>query len=73
LRHNDLIALEDHPADPEIVNGIVMNQGKYALALVQPLEDLNQRAAGMASRGFYGTWPETYLKQLFHHRRDPRT
>ena len=73
LRHNDLIALEDHPADPEIVNGIVMNQGKYALALVQPLEDLNQRAAGMAAKGFYDTWPEPYLKQLFHHRRDPRT
>jgi hypothetical protein len=60
LQHNDLI-------------GITMNQGKYALALVQPLEDLNQRAAGMAAKGFYDTWPEPYLKQLFHHRRDPRT
>lgn len=72
LHRNDLIALEDHPADPEIVNGVVMNQGKYALVLVQPLADLDQRAAGMAAKGFYDTWPEPYLKQLFHHRRDPR-
>lgn len=73
LHHNDLIALEDHPADPEIVNGIVMNQGKYALALVQPLEDLNQRAAGMAAKGFYHGWPEEYLQDLFRYRRDPRS
>jgi hypothetical protein len=73
LQTNDLIALEDHPHDPEVVNGIVMNQGQYALALVQPLEDLDQRAAGMAAKGFYDTWPEPYLQQLFHHRRDPRT
>jgi hypothetical protein len=73
LQANDLIALEDHPHDPEVVNGIVMNQGQYALALVQPLADLDQRAAGMAAKGFYDTWPEPYLKQLFHHRRDPRT
>lgn len=73
LRHNDLIALEDHPADSEVVNGVVMNQGQYALALVQPLTDLNQRAASMAAKGFYDTWPEPYLKQLFHNRQDPRT
>ena len=69
----DMIALEDHPTDPEVVNGVSMNQGTYALALVQSLSDLNQKARAMASRGFYDTWPEDYLKQLFHHRQDPRT
>jgi hypothetical protein len=73
LQHNDLIALEDHPDDPEIVNGIQMNQGQYALALVQPLADLDQRARGMAQKGFYHAWPEEYLKILFQHRKDPRT
>jgi hypothetical protein len=73
LHRNDLIALEDHPADPEIVNGIVMNQGKYALALVQSLSDLNEKAASMGKKGFYNTWPEEYLQALFHHRQDPRT
>jgi hypothetical protein len=68
----DLLALEDHPGDPEIVNGVTMNQGTYALALVQSLSDLDQKARAMASKGFYTTWPEGYLTGLFEHRQDPR-
>ena len=68
----DLLALEDHPADPEIVNGVCMNQGTYALALVQNLTDLNAKAQQMASKGFYDSWPEEYLSALFQHRKDPR-
>jgi hypothetical protein len=68
----DMLALEDHPADVENVNGVIMNQGKYALALVQCLSDLNVKARQMASKGFYHDWPEEYLQGLFHHRQDPR-
>lgn len=68
----DLLALEDHPGDPEIVNGVSMNQGTYALALVQSLSDLNTKAKIMASKGFYDTWPNDYLEMLFQHRQDPR-
>ena len=68
----DLLTLEDHPADVEIVNGVCMNQGTYALALVQSLSDLNNRARAMARRGFYDSWPEDYLTALFQHREDPR-
>ena len=67
----DLIAMEDHPADPEIVNGVSMNQGTYALALIQGLSDLNTKAGQMAAKGFYQTWPKSYLEQLFQHRVDP--
>ena len=72
LLRNDILALEDHPADPEVVNGISMNQGTYALALVQGLGDLNEKAQLVARKGFYNTWPEDYLQQLFTHRIDPR-
>lgn len=72
LLRNDLLALEDHPGDPEIVNGISMNQGTYALALVQSLSDLNQKAKLVARKGFYDAWPEEYLTALFQHREDPR-
>lgn len=68
----DIIALEDHPEDPEIVNGVCMNQGTYAMALVQSLTDLNAKAQLMAQRGFYDSWPEDYLQGLFQHREDPR-
>jgi len=73
LLPQDLLALEDHPDDVEIVNGVSMNQGTYALALVQNLTDLNNKARTMASKGFYDTWPEDYLKALFQHRQDPRS
>jgi hypothetical protein len=72
LLRNDLLALEDHPGDPEIVNGVTLNQGTYALALVQSLSDLNQKAKVMAAKGFYDAWPEEYLTALFQHREDPR-
>ena len=72
LLPTDLLALEDHPADPEIVNGITMNQGTYALALVQNLTDLNEKARLVAKKGFYDSWPEEYLEMLFKHRKDPR-
>lgn len=72
LLPRDMLALEDHPDDVEIVNGVVMNQGKYAMALVQSLSDLNIKAKQMASKGFYHTWPEEYLQALFQHRKDPR-
>jgi len=72
LLRADILALEDHPADVENVNGVIMNQGKYAMALVQSLSDLNVRARQMDAKGFYDSWPEDYLQALFHHRQDPR-
>lgn len=72
LLDKDIIVLEDHPLDREIVNGVSMNQGKYALAMCQSLSDLNIKAKAIASKGFYNIWPEEYLEQLFQHRQDPR-
>lgn len=72
LLHKDILCLEDHPNDPEIVNGISMNQGQYAMAMCQSLSDLNVKAKLMASKGFYDSWPEEYLTTLFQHRQDPR-
>ena len=69
---NNLLALEDHPDDPEVVNGVVMNNGTYALALIQSLTDLNEKAQLIGRKGFYDTWPEEYLQGLFRHRKDPR-
>lgn len=72
LRRQDMVAMEDHPDDPEVVNGVCMNQGTYALILVQSLSDLDSRAQTIAQRGFYHDWPEDYLQGLFAHRQDPR-
>ena len=72
LLPNNLLALGDHPADPEVVNGVVMNNGTYVLILLQSLTDLDQKARLIAQKGFYATWPEQYLELLFKNRQDPR-
>jgi hypothetical protein len=68
-----LIALADHPNDREEVNGVVMNQGRYALAFIQDLAKLNGHARQLAARGFYDLWPRDYLQTLFRGREDPRS
>ena len=72
LSSQGLFALADHPDDAELVNGVVMNQGTYAIVFVQPIDKLNQAAKQLADKGFYNGWPEEYLTALFEGRQDPR-
>jgi hypothetical protein len=72
LSSQGLIALADHPDDQETVNGVVMNQGTYAIVFVQDLAKLNHFAKILGSRKFYNGWDEEYLKVLFLGREDPR-
>jgi len=73
LLARDLIALPDHPGSPEIVNGVSMNQGTWAIVFVQSLAKLNSHARTLADRGYYHGWPEHYLATLFQGRKDPRS
>lgn len=68
-----LLCLEDHPADAESVNGVSMNQGTWALLLVQQKSKLEEAAAQLAEKNYYAGWPEEYLKSVFHGRLDPRS
>jgi hypothetical protein len=72
LAPQGLLCLEDHPEDAEFVNGVVMNQGTWALLLLQQTAKLEQAAQQLAARGYYQDWPEEYLKSVFQSRRDPR-
>jgi hypothetical protein len=73
LRPRNLIALADHPNDVEEVNGVVMNQGRWAIAFVQSLSKLDSHARMLAEKGYYQDWPEHYLETLFENRTDPRS
>ena len=72
LKPRGMFALADHPAAVEEVNGVVMNQGTYAICFLQNLEKLNSHARMLAEKGFYDGWPEEYLHELFKGRQDPR-
>lgn len=69
----NVIALADHPNDLENVNGVIMNQGTWAIAFIQPLDKLNHFARLIAAQGYYDGWPEDYLQGLFEGRKDPRS
>lgn len=68
-----LFALGDHPDHAEIVRGVTMNQGDWALAFVQDKHSLDQHAQELAGRDYYHGWDEQYLTELFEQRQDPRT
>ena len=72
LAQKGLIALADHPDDIESVNGVIMNQGTYAIVFVQDLAKLNHFAKILGKKDFYKDWDEEYLKVLFAGREDPR-
>lgn len=55
---NDMFVLEDHPDDVEITNGVIMNQGKYALAMCNILSELNSTSRMLASKGYYDHWTD---------------
>lgn len=73
LEAKGLLCLEDHPADAESVNGVSMNQGTWALLLIQQRDKLEDAARQLASKDYYKNWPEHYLESVFHGRRDPRS
>jgi hypothetical protein len=73
LQGRNLIALADHPQDREEVNGVCMNQGRWALVFVQSRSRLDSHAHALAQKGFYRGWPEDYLNTVFQGREDPRT
>jgi hypothetical protein len=56
--NKDLVALEDHPSDPEEVNGVTMNFGKCILVLVQRLSKLNKASAMLKKQGYYDNWSQ---------------
>ena len=60
----DLLALEDHPDDLESVNGVIMNNGKYAIILVQRFSKIDAAACSLRPQGYYATWPKDYYDRV---------
>lgn len=56
LMPKGFVALEDHPDDEEIINGVKMNQGKWVLILIQSLDKINQASLQLQKQGYYNNW-----------------
>lgn len=63
------IALEDHPDSVEEVNGACMNQGSWALLLIQSIEKLNKAEKYLQKQGYYKNWDPAYFTEVVERRR----
>jgi hypothetical protein len=60
----DILILEDHPDDPEIVNNVTMNQGQYILVLCQRFSKVNLASAELKEQGYYDLWSKQYYDRV---------
>ena len=56
LMPSGIVALEDHPHDTETKNGVIMNQGKWCLILIQEIAKLNDASLKLKAQGYYNKW-----------------
>lgn len=68
LMPSGLVALEDHPYDTETKNGVIMNQGKWALVLIQETAKLNDASLKLRAQGYYDKWTEEELNDVVNWR-----
>lgn len=58
------VALEDHPDDEETINGVVMNQGTWALVMIQELSKINKASKILEAQGYYKNWSKDELDDV---------
>jgi hypothetical protein len=72
VKDQGFISLDDHPGNEESVNGVPMNHGTYALSIVAPTANLNDASKKLYQAGYYDTWTDEYMDEVFVGREDPR-
>jgi len=66
LKNRGFIALEDHPSDIESVNGYILNQGTYALILLQSSKKLNNARKILEKKNYYKKWSTEYKDSVLN-------
>ena len=64
LEKRGFIALEDHPADFEQVAGYNLNQGTYALILLQESNKLDKAREILKKKNYYKNWTPEYYESV---------
>ena len=71
----NLLALEDHPQAEENINGVIMNNGKYPIVLMQRLSKIQNFSNILKKQGYYDVWSEENLDDVVNwrtiHHEDP--
>ena len=61
---DDIVFLEDHPDDDELINGERMNFGKASLVIVQKLSKLNEASDALSKTDYYKHWSKKNLRDV---------
>ena len=64
LTERGFIALEDHPDVVEKVLDYKLNQGTYALILLQEMEKLNKARKILYKKDYYKNWSDQYYREV---------
>ena len=64
LRHDDIYIFYDHPDQLENINGVVTNNKKYTLLLIQKLSDLNKASDSLKKTNYYSYWTKQYYDKI---------
>ena len=68
LMGNDFVALKDHPDDEENINGVIMNNGKYPIVLMQRLSKIQMFSGILKKKGYYDVWTKENLDDVVNWR-----
>jgi len=68
LMRNNFVALEDHPDDEENINGVIMNNGKYPIVLMQRLSKIQMFSGFLKKKGYYDVWSKQNLDDVVNWR-----
>ena len=66
LAERGYLALEDHPSDIEMVDNYILNQGTWALILLQPLEKINTARRILLKKDYYKNWDPEYYNDVIN-------
>lgn len=64
----DFVVLEDHPEIEENINGVIMNNGKYAICLMQRLSKIQKFSNILKKQGYYKVWSKENLEDVVNWR-----
>jgi spore coat polysaccharide biosynthesis protein SpsF (cytidylyltransferase family) len=64
LNNYNYLALEDHPAELEYVEEFCVNEGNWALILLQSKDKINSARKILKKRGYYKNWDKDYFKEV---------
>ena len=64
VSNDEFVLLDDHPASVEEIQGVVLNQGKYAIVFIQRRSELTIARTELEHTNYYKNFPTSYKKAI---------